>query len=249
MPFPINQFSFLNANFLLSYWVLVFMRSLNSWSVFPPNLEPPFVRSLCLQFILQTLIDAFECLQKPIPLKGVHIRKELEGLEKSQMNTFLDKLCFYSDSLIQISQIKDPELFISLEEIRKELLTFRSKLLVWKKLSASYPLEEMLEQLMQLNSHLYRHLRTYFLALIPFLKEARSDENVLVCLIEKKQMLNRDLGPKCIEEILQSFFPAGHDQLRAVIYEGYTRRGFSDFFSKVEPLIDELHWEMPCRSP
>ncbi|MBU6445974.1 MAG: hypothetical protein KGQ49_01075, partial [Verrucomicrobia bacterium] len=142
---------------------------------------------------------------------------------------------------------KEPEIFLIVEEMRKELLIFRSKMLMWKKLSESYPLEEMLQQLLQLTSRLYQSLQAFFQTLVPFLREARSDENVLVCLIENKTALNEDLGPKCIEELLQSFFPAGHDQLRAVIYEGYTRRGFSEFFSKVEPLIDELHWETACK--
>ncbi|MBX7067341.1 MAG: hypothetical protein K1X28_08930 [Parachlamydiales bacterium] len=241
------------------------MRSLNPWPVFPPNLEPPLARSLSIQFILTSLIDGFAFilkLQHSTPLKGGYIRKEVEALYQelqkillfsleepmSQTGGFIDKLCFYSDILIQASQIKEPELFPVLEEIRKELLTFRSKMLVWKKLSASYPLEEMLEQLMQLTSHLFEHLRSYFRALVPFLRETRSDENLLIFLIENKQRLNRDLGPHCIEELLQSFFPAGHDQLRAVIYEGYTRRGFSEYFTAVEPLINELHWEAPCQS-
>lgn len=241
------------------------MHSLNPWPVFPPNLEPPFVRSLSIQFILTYLIDAFSFIkniQLSPPLKGIHIRQEVDSIYKqfenmvlfslqnpmSQKGGFLDKLCFYSDILVQVSQIKEPEIFPALEDLRKELLTFRSKMLVWKKLSASYPLEEMLEQLMQLTFHVIRHLRNYFQALIPFLREARSDENLLIFLIENKEKLNQDLGPKCIEELLQSFFPAGHDQLRAVIYEGYIRRGFSEYFCKVEPLIDQLHWETPCQS-
>lgn len=239
------------------------MRSLYSWPVFPTNLETPIIRSLSIQFILQALIDAFSKLKElrsfP-PLKGVHIKEELQTISKalekiylfsienpiSQKGGFVDKICFYSETLMKASQVKEPELFSSLEEVRKEILTFKSKMMVWNKLPTSYPLEEMLQELLQLSLHISKYLRSFFEALIPFLREARSDENVLVYLIEKKDLLNRDLGERCIEELLQSFFPAGHDQLRAVIYEGYTRRGFSAFFSAVEPLIDAVQWEMSC---
>jgi hypothetical protein len=218
---------------------------------------------LSIQFILQALIDAFfklKELKSFPPLKGVHIKEELQttskALEKlylfsienpiSQRGGFVDKICFYSETLMKASQIREPELFVSLEEVRKEMLIFKSKMMVWNKLPTSYPLEEMLQELLQLGSHVFEHLRSFFGALVPFLREARSDENVLVYLIEKKEMLNQDLGKRCIEELLQSFFPAGHDQLRAVIYEGYTRRGFSAFFAEVEPLIDAVQWEMSC---
>ncbi len=100
--------------------------------------------------------------------------------------------------------------------------------------------------------HLYRSLHDglyrFFSAFCPYLKEARSDENVLIYLIENKERLNAYLGVRRIEELLQSFFPSGHAQLRAAIYEGYTRRGFTTFLSSVEPLIDAIEWETPCRS-
>ena len=64
-----------------------------------------------------------------------------------------------------------------------------------------------------------------FDALVPFLFDVRFDENVLVYLIENKDKLNSLLGKRRIEDLLQNFFPAGHDELRTVIHEGYTRRG------------------------
>lgn len=239
------------------------MRSLYPWPVFPTNLETPIARSLSIQFILQALTDAFfkiKQLQVSHPLKGTHLKDDLQAISKvlekiyplslenpmSQKSGVIDKICFYSEILMRVSQIKEPELFSVLEEVRKEMLTFKSKMMIWKKLCTSYPLEEMLQQLTRLSSHIFEHLKSFFKALVPFLKEARSDENVLIYLIENKEVLNQDLGQRCIEELLQSFFPAGHDQLRAVIYEGYTRRGFSAFFTKVEPLINAVQWEMPC---
>lgn len=253
---------------MVPYWVILlvfFMRSLYSWPIFPSNLEPPVARSLSIQFILQALIDAFHWIQElkmSNSLKGVNTKEEIGSiyneLEKtflfslenplSQRGGLLDKICFYSEILLQASQIKETELIFVFEDLRKEILVFKTKLMIWKKLSSKYPLEEILEQLMQLKRRFFQNFQTFFKALTPFLKEARSDENVLVYLIENKEELNRNLGPKCIEELLQSFFPAGHDQLRAVIYEGYTRRGFNAFFSTVEPLIDEVQWETSCQS-
>ena len=89
----------------------------------------------------------------------------------------------------------------------------------------------------------------FFKALCPYLREAQFDENVLVYLIEQKERLNAHLGPRFVEELLQSFFPTGPAELRATIYEGYTRRGFSTFLSSVEPLLDAIEWEAPCASP
>lgn len=241
------------------------MRSLNPWPVFPSKLEAPVARSLSIQFIMQTLIDGFELLEDlegANAIKGNNIREEIKKisieLEKfylfslenpmSQRGGVLDSLCFYSEILMKASQVKDPELVLVMEEMRKAILLVKSKLMIWKKIAASYILEEIPSLLKQLYGTLFELMNRFFTAFIPFLKEARSDENVLIYLIEKRTKLNKHLGPKCIEELLQSFFPAGHDQLRAVIYEGYTRRGFSAFLSAVEPLIDEVQWEIQCQS-
>ncbi len=268
MDFLINQFSFLNklrCVSLLGHLNGFFMRSLNPWPVFPSNLEAPVARSLSIQFILQALIEGFTQiadLETSDLLKGIHLKEEIKSISRklekfylfslenplSQKGGVLDNLCFYSEILMKASQIKESDMVLVMEEMRKSILLFKSKMMVWEKMPASYSLNEMLEQLMQLYSSLLSHLCRFFSALTPFLKEARSDENVLIYLIENKKRLNQFLGPKCIEEMLQSFFPAGYDQLRAVIFEGYTRRGFSAFLGTVEPLIDEVQWEMPCQS-
>ncbi|MGB7977576.1 MAG: hypothetical protein WCF19_00280 [Chlamydiales bacterium] len=242
------------------------MRSLNPWSVFPPNLEAPVARSLSIQFILQALIDAFDLVQElkgstPFQLIGMHLKKEIASISKelekiylfslenpfAQRGSVLDKLCFYSEILLQASHVTDPEVTVVMEEMRKSILVMKSKIMVWKKVPNRYPLEEMLEQLMGLYSDLFDKLCRFFTALSPFLKEARSDENFLIYLIENKDHFNRHLGERKIEELLQSFFPAGHDQLRAAIHEGYTRRGFTTFLTSVEPLVDAIQWETPCR--
>lgn len=160
----------------------------------------------------------------------------------SQKASALDKLCFYCENLLQASRIDEPEIPLILEEMRSLILKIRSRMFSWKKMLD--PLDQILELLLDLYTNLNQRLQRFFKALKIFLKEARSDENVLVFLIENKDKLNYFLGERHIEEMLQSFFPAGHAQLRAAIIEGYTRRGFTPFLAKVEPLIDAIEWDM-----
>jgi hypothetical protein len=242
---------------------LALMRSLNPWPFFPSSLEPAVVRSLSIQFILQALLDGFYAVRDlqmttPLQLQGANVKEEIlcicKGLEKiylfSMENPFvqkgsvLDKLCFYTEILVQASKIHDSELMVVLEEMRKVILDTKAKIAVWRKMPGRSSLPEMLQHLMHLYVDLYAKIVRFFKEFSPFLKEARSDENVLVYLIENKDKFNDYLGERVIENLLQSFFPAGHDQLRAAIHEGYTRRGFTSFLSSVEPLIEEIQWEL-----
>lgn len=242
------------------------MRSLHPWPIFPSNLDPPVSRSLSIQFILQELIESFELLQHlhtytALQLQGANlveeiicIAKELEkfllfSLENpfASKGSILDKLCFYCEILLQASHIGDNEIPMILEEMRSPILKMKSKLMAWKKTPA--PLGQIQQDLFDLYATLFQKLSRFFNALTPFLKEARSDENVLIYLIENKDKLNSFLGLRRIEELLQSFFPAGHAQMRAAIIEGFTRRGFTTFLSSVEPLIDAIEWETPCLQP
>lgn len=243
------------------------MRSLNPWPAFPSDLDPPVARSLSIQFILQTLIDGFNVVEElkdyvNTEMHGDDLKEEISHLsillEKfyllSLENPFakkggvLDRLCFYSEILLQASHVKESELVIVMEEMRTSLLKSKSQLMLWKKLPATFSLCNFRQLVISLSKELFHQLTRFFATLIPFLREARSDENVLAFLLEKKAPLNMALGSGCIEDVLQSLFPAGHDQLRAVIHEGYTRRGFSDFLSSLEPLIDSIQWEAPCHS-
>lgn len=239
------------------------MRSLHPWPIFPSNLDPPVARSLSIQFILQEIIESFDLLaylQIHIPqqLLGTNLKEELsliaKELEKillfsvgnpfSTKGSVLDKLCFYCEILLQASPIDGHEIPTILDEMRVPILKMKMKIISWKKTPIA--LRKIHEDLSDLFSHLHRKFFLFFNALSIYLKEARSDENVLTYLIENKDKLNSFLGERRIEEMLQSFFPAGHAQLRAAIIEGYTRRGFETFLSKVEPLIDAIEWETPC---
>jgi hypothetical protein len=243
------------------------MRSLHPWPIFPSNLDPPVARSLSIQFILQEILNAFDLLKyyrlyTPLQLQGANLGEELvcmvKELEKfllfslenpfSQKGSVLDKLCFYCSILLQASNVDDKnEVPTILDEMRDHILKMKSKLLAWKKAPAS--LSEIQQNLSALFVRLFQNLGSFFDIFTLYLKEARSDENVLIYLIENKDTFNLFLGERRIEELLQSFFPAGHAQLRAAIIEGFTRRGFTTFLSTVEPLIDAIEWETPCLQP
>jgi hypothetical protein len=262
----LNYFSFFTGKIVVAFTGLIwiFMRSLHPWPIFPANLAPPVIRSLSLQFILQELITSFELvdalhMSTPKRLSGDHLQKELTSIsieiEKfllfslenpfAQKGGVLDKLCFYSEILLQASHIGDQEILTILEEMRNSVLRTKSSLTMWKKKLPAQALDP-LHHLLHLYSDLEQKLGRFFLALTPYLQQARSDENVLLYLIEHRHPLNSHLGPHVIEDLLHRFFPAGHSQLKAVICEGYTRRGFPSFFAKAEPLIDALEWDRAC---
>lgn len=237
------------------------MRNLHPWPIFPPNLETPIIRSLSLQFLIQALIDAFSHLkEREEPKNDMQEAENLfHELQKmllfsvenpfAQKGSLLDKLFFYTEVLIETSHIESKPILAALEQMRALILHTKSKMVVWKKGKSRYCVSEMLDEWRTLSSALTEKLRLFFSGLIPFLKEARSDENVLVFLIERRASLNQWMGDQFVENLFKSFFPSGHDQLRAVIYEGYTKRGFSTFLSTVEPLIEQIQWEVPCEYP
>ena len=248
------------------------MRSLHPWPFFPANLDPPAARSLSLQFILQELVSAFDLVRRlqnetPEHLSGYFqdfdLAAELSSISQkiekfllfslenpfAQKGGVLDKLCFYCEILLQASNIADQELTMILEEMRNAILRIKSRLTSWKKMPEKYPVEQVLAHLMALYSDLHQNFCQFFLALCPFLEEARSDENVLIYLIEQRFRLNQHLGLRTVEEFLQRLFPNGHEQLRSTICDGYSRRGFASFFAKAQPLIDALEWEAPCHPP
>ncbi len=200
---------------LLGRLIWIVMSSFNPSPLFPSNLETPMARSLTLQLILETL-KGFAALKNPSEFP-------------------FDKLQFHSEVLAKGAPANGAALICALEEIRKVLFSFKIRSILSEKIAKG-------EAPQLLASQLQECLKDYFQKLTPLLRESRSDENLLVYLIENRDTFNEFLGEKCIQELLQSFFPTGHDQLRAVIYEGYNRRGFDSFFASVEPLINEICW-------
>lgn len=244
------------------------MRSLHPWPVFPTQLEPTTARSLSLQFILLEVVLSFELIEElrkstPQKIQSLDLSQALSTLTEeikkfllfslenpfTQKGSLLDKLCFYSEILLQASQVSGPDIPLILEEMRNSVLHTKSQLLHWKKMPAQHLISAVLSHFLGLYTDLHSKFRRFFTALTPFLFEARNDENVLIFLLEHKDKLNAYLGPRIVEKTLQKCFPKGPMQLRAVIYEGYVRRGFESFFTKQEALLNALQWEDICHSP
>ena len=215
---------------------------------FPSHLDPPAMRSLSLLFIIDELSQTFEEIKSFI--NTAHTNTFTEDLLSflsldhpfPKKGICPDKLCFYSDILLQASKIEDTSLLKELDEMRISILEFRSQVPLPKgRVSSS--MEILLSPLDFLKS-LHQKLCSFFFTLTPFLYEARTDENILLKLIEYRQMFNEHLGSHAIEKLLQKFFPNGHSHLRAVICEGFTRRGFTSFLAEKEHLIEEIEREM-----
>jgi hypothetical protein len=228
------------------------MRSLHPWPTFPRDLEPPAARSLSLLFVLQEFLSSCQLVER---LENAAPQEEPEDVS-SRLNLFLlssldnpfaqkggalDKLCFYCEILLQGSKVGDEAVLVVLEEMRNAVMKIRSKLIFWKKKAPSR--EEIIEEFRELYGQLKKKLASFFSSLLPFLKESRTDENVLLYLVEHREEFNLYLGENTIENLLSSFFPSGPHELRAMICEGYTRRGFSAFYAEQEPMLDALEWE------
>lgn len=222
------------------------MSNKDSWLSFPSHLDPPAIRSLSLVFILQELIELLEVVQG-FQISFPSLSQDLTSffsLDHSypQVGMRPDKLCFYCGILLQASKIGESSLQNELDKMRIRILQCRSQLYPYK----GKPFVD--SQCISPFLEIYRNLCSFFTTLIPFLREARTDENVLLALIERRRAFNRHLGSCAIEKILQDFFPSGHAHLKAVISEGLTRRGFTSFFAEKEPLIDEIAWETGCHT-
>jgi hypothetical protein len=213
------------------------------WLTFPPHLTPPTIRSLSLCFILQEITHRFEQIERLKVAKPEEFTDEIctfFSLDSPypKIGICPDKLCFYSDILVQASRIRDESLQQKLNDMRASILQCRSKLFLKN--------TNELSTLSSFFSDFQQKLSSFFFAITPFLHEAKTDENVLLKLIEHRQTLNTYLGLNAIEKLLNEFFPTGLDHLRAIISEGLTRRGFSSFLLEKESLIDSIRWESPC---
>lgn len=233
------------------------MRSFHPWHIFPHDLEAPAAKSLALLFILQECLASLQLLERSknnIPTEFPDASRQLEQFllftvdnPFAQNGGVLDKLCFYCESLLQASKIGDDALLLILEEMRNLILNIKSRLVAWKKKLLSQ--EEARLNLVAFYDELDKKFRAFFSALSVFLKESRTNENILLYILEHKDKFNCYLGPRTIENLLCRLFPSGPCELRAAICEGYTRRGFSEFYAMQEPLIDAIEWETSSCPP
>lgn len=221
------------------------------WLNFPPHLSSPSIRSLSILSILDELSKTFELIldfqkkaqSNPNDLveseSFLHFFSLLQSFPKTGI--FPDKICFYSDILQKASKIENNFVDLVLEEIRSEVLHLRFQISEWKKKTSKH--FEMQSNLVSMLQMIQEKQRLLFTAFLPFLREAKTDENVLLSLIEKRKLLNPFIAPLSIEKLLQEFFPNGHTHLKATIHEGFIRRGFSAFLSEKELLIDAIEWD------
>ncbi|MEN9654657.1 MAG: hypothetical protein RL235_769 [Chlamydiota bacterium] len=212
---------------------------------------------MTLLFILDKWLDCFkwaetlstERIENDLAetLLGKLERFLLFSLENpfAKQGGFLDMFSFYSDLLIQASKVEGEHISSTLEEMRNLVLHMRAHCLKKGKVVLSVTRANLMRHFEEFLKTIKTRLKHFFAALVPFLQEARTDENVLIYLIEQKEQFNSRIGNRTIEELLRRFFPGGQPVLRAVICEGFTRRGFTSFFTEKEPLIEALEWE-PC---
>ena len=142
-----------------------------------------------------------------------------------------------------------------LDEMEENLLALRAHLNSWRR----GPVEpsHLLDTVHNACGRLRHTLIDFFHALIPFFEEAKTDENVLFYLIENHADLNAILqnpknrttsvSLKSIEHLFSHLYPSGPAHLRTILHEGYTRRGFSEFYAQHKTLIESIEWLAdPC---
>lgn len=216
-------------------------------------------------FLLKEFEEGFETLlslQKfcASKLQGAHLADELEevvrSLNKIQIFSFdnpfihkgglLDILYFYLEILLQASTTIEESILMIVEEMRRIVLRFRSKLISWKKTPALHPLDFILENCLETYRELIEKMKQFFHSLTPNFHESRTDENILIYLVEHREKLNSYLGERTIENLLKDVSRNGFSHLRTAICEGFVRRGFETFYNEKEPLLDALEqeWEM-----
>lgn len=250
------------------------MRSLNPWPLFPAPLPPQAAASLSLQFLVQELLFAFRWLDEievQEELDGISSQLEkflLFSLEHplSQKGGFLDKLCFYLNILLQHSAAGDDEKILEhVQSMKDRAVRLKSHISLSRRgnlkdahFFSNKPQSPYAAQISEGSyDTIYRtwkeliqttqtHLKELFDFLFPFFQEFRQDENLLFLLIEQKEPLNQYLGHQAVEAVLAHLFPQGACSLREALYNGYARRGFLDFYSRNEELIESVDWEDAC---
>lgn len=213
------------------------------WIELPAHLSPLNVRSLSLLFILQECVDRLEHLKILESMPKEELFSEIQTFitpdKKQESSQFPDKLCFYCEILLQASKVSQHSLDLRTDAMKRFMLELKLKILNSKSANQeSFPIEDFCLDMKSL-------FRSFFFSLNPFFVEAKSDENILLKLIEHKDVFNF-LEPRLVEKMLLSFFPSNIAQLKAIICEGLTKRGFSFVFEESEKFIDEIQWKELC---
>jgi len=191
------------------------------------NLDKTAAKALCLQFILHEyaraleIASAFSSAKARQLQKGIHqLYPELvEGMPMMKLG-ILRKLCNYCEALLENSQ-KGEELLNALEDIQ---------VLVCRVRRSNNPTNSIFEK-----------LQSFFPLLSAHFSDCRQSEAPLYALVELRQKLNKHLGEGSVEQLLQKLFQSPRE-LRQVIAQGFSQRGFEGFCKQHEVLFEGLAW-------
>jgi hypothetical protein len=211
------------------------------------NSEKGAAKGLCLEFILHEFTNALAMTSQMGPSSLEDALNVLQKLFHDSLNAsylpqsgIIDKLCIYCEALVQTSKIGE-DLLDALDELRNGVSSYRTALVRRMYLSHSPQLQGMDD----LQQTLQRGLRHFFSLLIPVLETCLDCEMVIFTLLELRKKLNGFLGENTVECLFQRLFPDGPHLLRRTLSDGFSRRGFSDFYQRHEVLFEGLAWSNP----
>lgn len=218
--------------------------------------------ALTLLFILEDVINAIEhvhqlelfCSQKrssdPLSLLLFRLGNLLQNLLVCSLpqgfvnqGDFLNKLCIYSEILLKSTKSKDLQLLLLLEQMKETVCKTRPRFVMTDSME---DFDELCQNLLESCKFLHSSLISFMTLLIPFLKTVKSDETVLMYLVEKKESLNKYLGNHWVEHLIRFFFsdhlPLFHDTLKS----GFLNRGFEAFYREKKELIQQVENDIAC---
>ncbi len=209
------------------------------------NLDKGAAKGLCLEFILHEYAKALKIAAGLTHATPDDALSDLEKLFTDSYNTtvlqqpgVLDKLCFYCEALVQTSKIGE-NLLDAIDELRTVVAKPRAQL---ARSLRSTPHSGSPVTTDSFHA-IHQQLQAFFPRLLPIIKECSDSESALFSLLELRETLNRHLGEKTVENLLQNLFPEGPQTLRQTLSDGFSRRGFCDFCQRHEALFKGLTWQ------
>lgn len=203
------------------------------------QLEQSAAKGLSLEFFIHEYVRAFSIVARLENASPQAILRDLEKLSCDphhnplQQPGILDRLCSYSEALLQTSNIGE-NLYNASDDLR--ISVSKQRLQMARKGGRSLSVDSFSLQDLQ------KKLRTLFPLLEKILLECGELAPVLFTLLELRQSLNIHLGPKRVETLLQKLFPKGPESLRDFLSKNFSERGFDNFIQNQEALFEGLTW-------
>lgn len=205
------------------------------------QLEKGAAKGLCLEFILHEYASALKIctqLDAAAPNELMNILEKLSarpGNASQAQSGILDKLCIYCEALVQNSKIGENLLEV-VDELRNTVFLIRT--IVSRQIRAIASQQGIDELLRKLSTALH----SFFPLLASIFQSSLECETAIFALVELRSVINRHLGEKTVEILLQQMFPDGPERLREFLSLGFEKRGFCDFCDRHESLFEELTW-------